>query len=564
MVFERVTTVATRLDFSLTGIGALLLRGSYSVPIYQRSYAWGLEQVEDFWTDLLGALDGPDPEYFIGTVVLTQSEESGRLVIIDGQQRLATTSIMLAGLRDAATARGREGLANSIQTDFLSAYDYDADESLPRLVLNADDDDFFHSRIVDGDDASPVRESHSRIDDAFGVLSSRLTADIDSHGAQADSRLNSWLKFLREQVLVVMIVVPTESDAFLIFETLNARGAELTIGDLLKNYPFGRAGARLDRVRNAWVASLAHLDISAETELYLTFLRHHWSSMHGAVRERDLYRSIKEHVVTATQAATFADELENGARLYAALLNSSDDYWASLGTSGRNNVETLLRLELEQYRPLLLAVMQHFSASELKKGLRTMVSWAVRGLIVGGIGGGTYERAYCDAAVKVRAGTIKNTKQLLNELSPIVPSDDEFRAAFERARVTKARIARYILLTLERQERGDREPELVPNSDEAEVNLEHVLPRNARPKDWPGFPEDQMGGWVHRIGNFVLLSAGPNGRIGNKPWNVKRPVLQGSKLALTKAAAGRDAWTQQEISERQVELAALAPAAWPR
>src|SRR5207244_7866973 len=115
-------------------------------------------------------------------------------------------------------------------------------------------------------------------------------------------RLNVWLKFLRKHLLAITVVVRTESDAFLIFETLNARGAELTIGDLLKNYLFGRAGDRLEAVKGGWLASLAALDISAENDLFITFLRHYWSSKYGAVRERDLYRSIKDRVTNSTQA----------------------------------------------------------------------------------------------------------------------------------------------------------------------------------------------------------------------------------------------------------------------
>lgn len=170
--------------------------------------------------------------------------------------------------------------------------------------------------------------------------------------------------------MAITVIVRSESDAFLIFETLNARGAELTIGDLLKNYLFGRAADRLETVKAGWLASLAFLDISAENELFITFLRHYWSSKYGSVRERDLYRNIKERVTNATQAVDFASELQQAARLYAALLNSGDEFWLELGTSAKGNVESLLRLELEQNRPLLLAVMQHFSKDELKKTIK--------------------------------------------------------------------------------------------------------------------------------------------------------------------------------------------------
>jgi hypothetical protein len=396
------------------------------------------------------------------------------------------------------------------------------------------------------------------------TLLERLRTNVENHGAKADERLTNWLKFLRKNLLAITVIVRTEADAFLIFETLNARGAELTVGDLLKNYLFGRAADRLEAVKAGWLGSLAALDISAENDLFITFLRHYWSSKYGSVRERDLYRSIKERVTNPTQAVDFADDLQKAARLYAALLNSGDEFWADLGSAAKGNVESLLRLELEQNRPLLLAVMQHLSKEELKKVIKAMLAWSVRGLIVGGIGGGTTEKAYAQAALKVRSGAITTTGELLAELAAIVPTDEEFRSGFERARVTKARIARYLLIALERQNAGDEEPELVPNENEAEVNLEHVLPRNPTSSDWPSFSKDEVDLWAYRLGNLALLSVGPNGKIGNKPWSIKKPVLESSALTLTQQAGGYDEWDQAAISDRQVKLAELAVTAWPR
>jgi succinylglutamate desuccinylase len=553
-----------KIDFNLTGIGALLNAELYKVPIYQRSYAWDEADVSDFWDDLSRALTADDPEYFLGTVVLTPSQDDERVVIIDGQQRLATTTIFLAALRGVAEDQGRVKLAESISQDFLYAYDYDEDEAVPRLVLNAEDDDFFRTYVVDDADVEATRESHERLSNAYDLLTEFASEDVESYGNQAEQRLNDWLKFLKNQVRVMSITVPSESDAFMIFETLNARGAELTVGDLLKNYLFGRAGRRLDVVRGSWVAALAYLDISAENQQFIDFLRHYWSSIHGLVRERDLYRSIRDNINSQAQAVRFGGDLEEAARLYAALSNSGDDYWVDYGTATRANVDTLLRLELQQHRPLLLAVMQHFSKAELKKALRSLVSWSVRGLIVGGIGGGTAERTYCDAAVEVRNGNIKTTKDLLGAVSNIVPQDSEFEESFATARITKARIARYLLLGLEREHQNDPEAELVPNADESQVNLEHILPQNAKEADWPMFKKEEVSPWSRRIGNLALLAVGPNGKIGNKPWSTKKPVLAASKLRLTKKAAAKAKWTRTEIAARQKDLAKLAVKTWPR
>src|SRR5262249_625916 len=226
---------------------------------------------------------------------------------------------------------------------------------------------------------------------------------------------------LEEGVRVIALIVPSDADAFLIFETLNDRGADLTVADLLKNYLFGRSGGRLDLVRDKWIGSLSALEITSENSLFTTCLRHWWGSKYGAIRERDLYRDIRDRVTTETQVVEFAEQLEDAARKYSALLNSDHEFWATFGTGTKENLETLLRFELEQNRPLLLAAMQHFSAAELRKLLRILVSWAVRGLVVGGIGGGTYEKAYAAAAVKIRRGEIKSAVEVFADLSRLIP-----------------------------------------------------------------------------------------------------------------------------------------------
>ena len=185
-------------------------------------------------------------------------------------------------------------------------------------------------------------------------------------------------------------------------------------------------------------------------------------------------------------------------------------------------------------------------------------------MIVGGIGGGTAEKAYCGAAVKIRRGGIKTTVELLVELSPIVPSDSDFEEALAVARVPKANLARYYLIALENGNQGQKEPEFVPNSNEDQVNLEHILPKRASAADWGGpFNADERRDYVHRLGNMALLQKGPNGRIGNKAFSVKKPILTQSAFALTADVGTQADWTKTTIRYRQATLAQLAVKVWP-
>jgi len=556
---------SSKIDFDLGGIGALIDTTRLAVPIYQRSYSWGPTEVEDYWNDLSNALTSPDPEYFLGTIVMSrEGAGDGRVSIVDGQQRIATTAILYAAIRDEYSSRSDKSRATIIRNKYLSDADLASGLNVPKLRLNSEDDEFFRKLVVEGDTHEVAHESHKLIFDAHASLRERVSEVAASAGAGWADVLLKWSDFVRDRVRVVTVIVPTESDAFLIFETLNDRGADLTIADLLKNYLFGRAGNRIDVVRNNWLLALGALEMSAENSLFTTFLRQYWSSRRGATRERDLYKDIKTNIVNENQAVELSEELVKGARLYAALLVADHDFWTEMGTTAKVNVETLLRLELEQIRPLLLAAMQHFGTQELKRLLRAAVSWGVRGLIVGGIGGGTYERKYCDVAVKIRNGEVKSQEDVFKELSSIIPSDDEFKTAFAVARVPRGQLARHYLSALEREKQGQAEPELVPNENEEQVNLEHILPKSPTDTDWPQFTGDEKKDFLHRVGNLALLQKGPNGKIGNKPFSVKKPILSASALVITREAGAKSDWTPTVIAERQKELADLAVTVWPR
>jgi hypothetical protein len=526
------------------------------------------EQVSEYWQDLAAAIGSAESEYFLGTIVATPDDRTERLTVIDGQQRLATTTMLLAAIRNALAAGGEESRADTVERDYIAKHDLTADQLQPQLYLNSEDNHYFTQRVINrpgGPAPKAMHQSHLRINTAQGLADRYVQDLIAASGQDWPRALVRWVTFLEKQVRVILVTVPNETDAFLIFETLNDRGLDLTIADLLKNYLFSQSGERLEEVKQAWLSAIATLEISAENELFVTFLRHYWSSKYGLVRERDLYKSFKQQIRSEAQAVEFAENLHDAARLYAALLNSDNDYWARMGAETRANIQTLLRLGLEQNRTLLLATMQHFTPAELKKVLRAVVAWSVRGLVVGGfIGGGTIEKALPTAAVKIRSGAIKDASSLGQELNNVIPSDGDFEEAFRRVRVNSSKLARYYLLSLEKELTGQPEPELVPNADEEQVNLEHVLPRNAKAGDWPLFPPQDIPQWVPRLGNLVLLAKGVNNRLGNKPFADKKPVLSASQLLGTQSAGQEADWTPEAIQRRQDSLARLAPSVWPR
>jgi len=555
-------TALSTIAMTLEGVGHVLRDRTLAVPPYQRSFAWHAEQVETFWWDLRSAFDAPEPDYFLGTIVLTATPGS-RIIVIDGQQRLTTTAILFTAVRDEFLRRGDYERASVIEADYIAARDLRSRELQPRVTLNAEDDDFFRSYVVVHPDERPALDpelppSNKRLAAAVALLTRNLREHVEASGPAWEDTLFRWIDLLEAQVRVITVQVAHDADAFLIFETLNDRGLDLTITDLLKNYLFALSRDNVEEVQKAWLSAVETILGAADEETYTTFIRHYWSSLHGATRERELYNRLRTHIRTREAAVSFAHALDDVAPLYAGLLDSAHPIWERWPYVGPE-VDSILRLGLEQNRPLLLAAMQKFGDTELRALLHALVNWSVRGLIVGGIGGGTTERYYAEAATKISSGRLIDAEGVLDELAPIVATDEEFSRHMAMARVNKTRVARYYLIALARFEQGEAAPALVSYAHEDEWALYLALPRRAEPNEWPEFPEQDLGQWANRLGNQFVL-----------PRSTTVPDAAASEVALWLAAQGRplpveaERWNIDIVAERQHELAESAPWVWPR
>lgn len=549
-----------QFDFSPDFLLGVISNRYFTVPIYQRSYSWTYDEIEDFWNDALRAI-AEDGHYFLGTIVLSEEAEKGTFSIIDGQQRLATTTVLLAAMRDLYRTHGEEQAANAIHQN-LSPHDLETFEDKPRLTLNSIDNPFYLEYIVSSRELPTTSESHNRILEAYKFFFSRLKEIIEGNPGTWKTEFGKITKFLNKQAQVIVVKASTHADAFTIFETLNDRGADLTIADLLKNYLFSRAQTELQSVQQFWIeANAILLEYQSEKD-FVVFLRHLWSSQHGATRERDLYRKIKDQVSTKTDAVKFSRSIREEAKLYGAILSPESEFWRGYSDSSRQMVESLDSFDLEQNRPLFLAVLQHFTKEEIERTIKFMVSWSVRGIISGGIGGGKAERYICDAAVSIRSGHTKTKGHLQDKLSPITSPDSLFYDSFKNFRTTTNKFARYLLLAIERHLQGNHQPELIPNQDVEEVNLEHILPRKPKDGDWESFTMDEAGVFANRVGNMTLLKKSSNAKIGNKPWPDKQLFLAKSSLLLNKKLVGCSDWTKNEIDERQDKMASMALKIW--
>src|SRR5262245_62084788 len=220
---------STRIIFEHVGIGSLLRAGRLRVPPNQRAYKWEEEHVTDLFQDLSKAIDGPD--YFLGTIVLTGAATPIPQVT-DGQQRLATTSILLTAIRDFFIEKNEPKLVNQLEGDFLSFTEYGTKETVPRLSLNVDDGQFFTESIIarPGERKVPssiedLSESNARLFNAF-TLAKKHVEDITSAFRETDKEgvLVKWIEFIRDKAMVIAVRVPDATSAYRMFATMNDRG----------------------------------------------------------------------------------------------------------------------------------------------------------------------------------------------------------------------------------------------------------------------------------------------------------------------------------------------------
>lgn len=540
------------IDANLKGIGHVLRDATLQVPPFQRNYSWTEEEVDEYWFDLRAALTADLPYYFMGTVVVSKDED-GNSVVIDGQQRLATTTLLLAAIRDALLEAGENNRSAAIQARYLTAWSLELDTNEPRLELNEADRGFFRAAVLH--ESGTLTEVRPLLAGAFQLLKSRVADEASAAGPHWLDRLLRWVEFLDQRAQVILMETANDGDAFMVFETLNDRGLPLAVADVIKNYFFSKARRRLDEASVLWLTAMQAIEDSATTENVTDFIRHWWNSRNGATRERDLYTFIRGSIKSEDQALHALTDMASKAPVYAALSDLEHLVWEDQLTSARLSAGILNELGLEQYRPLALAVLSKLDSPNISRILRGAVSWSVRALISGGAGGGTAERLYSEAAVRVTNGRSTSVESVFEDMSTLIARDSEFKASFATRRVHRSATLRYLLRAL-------------AQGDPLVADREHLMPVAVFPKtdasgEWQRWATaDQLAEVSGRLGNFVLLERGDTKRVPSSP----RERFDYLTDRASRSGALIEPWYTYELAEvdrRQKSMADAALGIWP-
>lgn len=533
----------------------------FIVPKFQRDYSWESEQWDDLWQDV-ETMISEDDDHYMGYLVL-QTDDDKNYLIIDGQQRFTTVTILiLAAIKCIKTfvENGVDVEDNQLRVDNLTQMYIGKKDSVTLvydnvLVLNRNNDGYFRDYIVKLNDlrVRNLNSSEKLMKHCFEFFDQKLRNKYSSGKEYAQ-----FIQTIVDKLYFTQIVVNDEMNAFRVFETLNARGVQLSSSDLLKNYLFSLVDknnthpSRIEILEEKW----AKLTDNIRTEKLPEFLRYYWNAGHKSIRAKALFKTIRKEITTDKEVFELLDDLYRYSDVYMALTDCNDDLWQQ-DAEIKQCVGLLNVFRLKQPFSILMAAKLNLSNEMFKKLFKNILKICFRYNVI------------CDRNPNDQDGPFNSLAMLITKekridyqlLAPIVVDDNVFENSFSDKTFPytsrNVKIVRYILSTLEKH---NGSTQTVSFSDE-EATIEHILPQNAD-EDWD-IDEEKQRQLVFRIGNMCLLEKKLNLAIKNSNFlEKKQKYAQSSYLDSKMIAHNYDSWTEDDIIKRQAGMARIAVNIW--
>jgi hypothetical protein len=541
----------------------------YRVPPYQRDYSWQEEQWEDLWNDIIEMVDDRAQRHYMGALVI-ESINDREFQIIDGQQRLATLTLLaLAVIKRLMSLADQEvepeanrERALSLRHRFIGEKDPASLIESSKLFLNETDDAFFQDYLVQLKEPRNPRglpKSNKLLWQCFQYFIRKL-GELDTlrkNGQILAALLN---ETVARQLLFILITVDDELNAYTVFETLNARGLELSATDLLKNYLFSRVRVRadLEHLQRRWQRLIATI----RQERFPDFLRYHLLCQHSKVRKQRLFKIVRDEVRDADQVFNLMDALEARAELFAALQDATHEYWIEHRES-QPYIRELILFGSKQLTPVLFAAWESFDSPDFSRTVKLVSRFVFRYTAVSSLNTNALEPVSHDIASSILNGAIRGPRGVHEKLSPFYVDDEKFRQDFSLLSINtggrRRKIAKYILCALE----GDLSGRAC-DADTDPATIEHILPENPT-ADWAEhFPEEKWDEYIYRLGNLTLLEPPLNREIGNRAYAEKLEGYVRSQYRMSNALHdfAPEHWNPQLVDRRQREMAERAAHLW--
>lgn len=549
-------------DSTTNHFGSLIRSGGkYIIPKFQRDYSWDVEQWDDLWQDIENMI-AEHGDHYMGYLVL-QATNSKDCLIIDGQQRFTTiTIIILAAIKSiqklidvGIEVEENQQRIQKLKDTYIGNVDPVTLEYDNILVLNRNNDPYYKEYIVKLGELKLRNTSYTEklMKKCFEWYEKQLTNKFKTGREYAELITN-----IVDNLYFTIIRVNNEMNAFRVFETLNARGVQLSSSDLLKNYLFSLVDNtaqhpdRIETLETKWSA----LTKNIQAEKLPDFIRYYWNSKNKTVRSNELFKAIRDKIKTETEVFALINDMLSYSDIYMALRNANDEFWQA-NANITKNIELLGFFNLKQPYSLLMAAYKSLDITTFARLLDNIIIIGFRYSVICGKNPNDVERIYNKIAIQV---TEEKTyrKELLKE---IYVDDNEFIPLFNHKQFVdnsrNNKIIKYILGKIERFKGGTRDVNFTSETD----SIEHILPQNPN-EEW-GEDNYDFDTLIYRLGNLCLLEKSYNTDIENKPFSEKIETYKKSAFETTRSIPTEYAeWNSDSINKRQQQMGNCAKSIW--
>lgn len=551
-----------------------VLRENYlKIPRFQRPYSWDRENIEEFWYDITES--GSD--YFIGSIVVYKfgKQKPQVLGMVDGQQRFTTITILLCVVRNLLFQEGFKALANGVHRlierpdiENRNQYTLQAETSYPFLQEHI-------QKYGPSDEQFEIHKEEAQLKAAYEILEQKVNNAVklikEKKSITERNRkkaVKTELTKIRDIVLglkLIHIYLDNEDDAYIIFETLNTRGKDLTLADLVKNHitkllktknvNVDRAKERWNNIRAGFEASQADININS-------YIHHYWLSRYDYVTEKKVFKKIKRQI-RRNNAKKFLQMLEDDAGIYRVIHEPSYWTWRIEQVEMREALEALILFKVKQQLPMIMSVIRNYNEGQLPlKRVREMLI-AIENFhfiftaVTSQRSSGGISFMYAKSArelmnskrIEAKNEAIKDLKYKLRNKIPVY---QEFEANFAEILVsekfTKQRkLGKYILGKMTSYYSSG-----IP-LDMSRMTIEHLSPQSRSSKS--NLADED----VASLGNLILVDETTNSKLSNKSFQAKMRIIKQSNVWVDDfLKKQKSIWGKKQIEQRTKHLAKLA------
>lgn len=534
----------------------------YFIPDFQRDFVWGEKEVTELWEDIKADTDVFQKEtdelegYLLGNIVLIQDDVNNRKIVVDGQQRLTTLSLMGLALQMIIqkkiidTEDQTPANAYSMVSDLRKSYSIvnDMGEFKDLKIQHDSGLNFgqYYRKLISGE---------SDENDILTDADKNICAVFDKMYESIDEELNNeqlfhFFAYYKLKIMLIETTAPTEAKAFQLFEILNDRGRSLEPMDLIKNIFLKaivtdlKSNTAKENFNENWRELINNLHIPKTPIQSSTFLKYFVVACYGDNNKaEDLYQYFKNKNLSGQEVTEFVNKMVQALRIYANIENKNYGYFLD-----DINMSILFEiLKIKQFNPIL--ILFYNETDDIKReildrltrlGAAILFSYNQTNKIEGLVP--VLIRKYREANKIDKKEAIKNLYIALDEQIELFANNVKSLLAEKNHSGRNGKVnskATSILEFIEMYFNKNEMPILKPARGK-KASVEHILPQHfnfeknhVKLIDLGFESESELKNYINRIGNLTLIAGNANSSMGNVVFEEKKAYYKMSNFVLT-------------------------------